>query len=131
MNVYSQKTAIIVADTTDSRTSCRVLENMFGGFSNDTWTVVLESSYLDHTKHPEDAIISLCKFEKELEIPLKKINKYELINSRDLARNKDGKKLKEILNRKGVNYYLVFKNNFKDKKIKAYEIYINIDFLEE
>ena len=131
LNVYSQRTAIIVADTTDSRASCKVLKNMFGGFSNDTWTIVLESSYLDHTKHPEDAIISLCKFEKEMEISSKKISKYELIDSRDIARNKDGKKLKEILNRTGVNYYLVFKNNLGDKDIKAYEIYINIDYLDE
>lgn len=131
MNVYSQKTAIIVADTTDSRASVRVLKNMFGGYSNDTWTIVLESSYLDHTKHPADAIISLCKFEKDMEIPTKKIAKYEVINSRDIARNKDGKKLKQLLNRKGFNYYLVFKENLKDKKIKAHEIYINIDFLDD
>jgi hypothetical protein len=131
VNVYSQKTAIIVADTTDSRASCRVLKNMFGEYSNDTWTVVLKSSYLDHTKHPEDAIISLCKFEKEMVISSKKINKYEIINSRNIARNKDGKKLKELLNRKGLTYYLIFKEDLNDKKIKAHEIYINIDYLDD
>lgn len=130
LNVFSQKTTIIVADTTDSRASCRVLKNMFESFSNDTWTVVLESSYLHNTKHPEDAIISLCKFEKEMIIPSKKLEKYEIINSRDIARNKDGKKLKKMLNRKDVTYYLVFKDNLKKRKIKAHEIYINIDFLE-
>lgn len=130
LNVFSQKTTIIVADTADARASYRVLENMFGGYSNDTWTVLLEASYTPNTKQPEDAVISLCKFEKEMTIPSKKLEKYELIYSKDIARNKDAKNLKAILNKKGVNYYLVFKDDIKKKKVVAYEIYINIDCIE-
>ncbi len=130
LNIFSQDITVVVVDTTDIRVSYRVLENMFGDFSNDTWTVTIESSYLNNTNHPEDAIISLCKFEKEIKIHSKKIKTYNLIYSRDIANENDAKKLKALLSNENTEYYLVFKDDIKKRKAVLYEIYINLDYIE-